>query len=103
MLGERVYAALSASLETAQLSTLIGDEPRPVLLAQAGGPDGLRGELARLADELSENGFTVTARPTGDAEVWWANPGGDLFREEDDKPLTVELLRITSEWLETLS
>ncbi len=103
VLGERVYAALSASLETAQLRTLIGDEPRPVLLAQAGGPEGLRGELARLADELSENGFTVTARPTGDAEVWWANPGGDLFREEDDKPLTVELLRITSEWLETLS
>jgi predicted alpha/beta-hydrolase family hydrolase len=103
LLGERLYATLAASLETAQLSTLIGSQPRPVLLAQAGGPDGLRGELARLADELGTKGFDVTSRPTGDAEVWWANPGGDLFREEDAKPLTVELLRITSDWVETLS
>ena len=102
VLGERVYAALAASLENARLAKLIGDEPRPILVAQAGGPDGLRGELARLADELTAAGFSVSARPIGDAEVWWANPGGDLFREEDDKPLTVELLRTTSEWLETL-
>ncbi len=102
VLGERVYEALAASLEEAQLAKLIGEQPRPVLVAQAGGPDGLRGELARLADELASAGFAVTARPTGDAEVWWANPGGDLFREEDDKPLTVELLRITTDWVETL-
>ena len=64
---------------------------------------GCGASCARLADELSATGFTVSARPIGDAEVWWANPGGDLFREEDDKPLTVELLRTTSEWLETLT
>lgn len=88
LVGYDVYPAFIESIQTLSLPTLLGHQPRSVLIAHFSHQIG---ESGTLASELVERGFSVTNREFELSEAWWF--------DRETRPDSADLIPATAGWM----
>lgn len=97
VLGYAIDLPLYESVVGRTLQDELGDDSRPVLVAEISKRSKLRPNHAALVGTLTERGFSVEARiVSAEDELWWFVGGRG---HEEERSLTQDLVGITAEWI----
>jgi pimeloyl-ACP methyl ester carboxylesterase len=90
VVGDTLRVGLYDSIIDRTVVGELGDDARPVLLAQLGGDQPLRTDLEAAVTSLRDRGFDVETRCLGRREMWWFVDERDFFGAEAERPLGME-------------
>jgi len=97
VLGYPITRAFYDSAVERTLAREAGELSRAVLFVEIGSRGGLRPENARQVRRWEEMGFHVRTAQVEGRETWWFI--GDRWEPEERRPLTLELARVTGDWI----
>ncbi len=99
--GHRLMPQLYGSSVGRSIAGELGPAPRPILAVQIGPTGSVRHDLARQAERWRADGFDVETPAVRGEESWWLVD--ERWRDEAQRPLTKELISLTTRWVEQRS
>jgi alpha/beta superfamily hydrolase len=98
--GHLIFPALHASAAGRTLESELGPDRRRLLAVQVGPTGTIRAELARQVERWRAGGLGVDATAVKGEESWWLVD--ERWHDEARRPMTKELLALTTAWVEGL-
>jgi alpha/beta superfamily hydrolase len=99
--AHRIHPNLYRSASGRSLQGELGTGPRDVLVIQVGPTGSVRSDLARQAERWQADHLRVHVEAVRAEESWWLVD--ERWADEAKRPLTRELITLTTGWIEDLT